>query len=340
MALYFATVLPGLEFVLEDEIRVKIADAQMQRTERGKVFFHSARPAEALMALRTADNLYRPIHRFRVGPHKMHLAGIEHEISQADLPWELIENFGMAGYKINASRTGDHTYSRFDAAEAAAKGMARRYPRLRYDASGSHEVEFRLDIRDDDAVFALRLTDASFRYRAEQRRFAHAALRPSVAHALVWLSNPEETDVFIDPCCGSGTLLSERRAYPHCRIYGGDLSAAAVEASLDNVGLHDRVRILQWDARDLPIDSGHVDKAAANLPFGRQISTGENLPRLYGDIFKEIKRVLKRQGTFICLTDADDALQSAAEKLQFSCSTMAVLSLKGLHPSLYRLKKQ
>ncbi len=340
MALYFATVLPGLEFVMENEIRVKMADALIQRTERGKVFFHSAQPIEALMALRTADNLYSQIHRFRVGPNRMHLAGIEHEISQSDLPRDCIENIGIAGYKVNASRTGRHAYSRFDAAEAAARGIARRYPRLRHNTSGSHETEFRLDIRHEDAVFAWRLTDASFRYREGQRRFTHAALRPSVAHALVWLSNPEKTDVFMDPCCGSGTILSERRAYPHYRILGGDLSAEAVEASVENVGLHDRVSILQWDARDLPIDSGHVDKAVTNLPFGRQISANENIPELYCDMFKEIKRVLKQQGTFLCLTDADAALRSAAEKLRFGYSKMAVLSLKGLNPSIYRLNKQ
>jgi hypothetical protein len=53
----FATVLPGLEYVLENEIRVKITDAKIEHLERGKVFFASDLPADALMVLRTADNL-------------------------------------------------------------------------------------------------------------------------------------------------------------------------------------------------------------------------------------------------------------------------------------------
>ncbi|MCD9020734.1 methyltransferase domain-containing protein [Cohnella silvisoli] len=340
MAHYFATVLPGLEYVLRNEIRVKIADAKFQSLERGKVYFTSKLPIEALMALRTADNLYRLIHRFQVGPHKIHLANIEQEIYTCDLSWAYSNRSGMISYKVNASRMGKHTYSRFDAAEAAARGIARRDSRCWHDIVGKHEMEFRLDINHDEAVFALRLTDASFRYRNAERKFSQAALRPTVAHALVWLSNPEETDVFVDPCCGSGTILAERLVYPYFQIDGGDLSKDAVEVSKENTGSHNHARIHHWDARQLPLDSDYIDKIVTNLPFGRQIAADENISGLYCDVLKEMKRVLKRNGSVLCLTDADAALQIAAERVQFSCSKETTLSLKGLHPTVFSLKKQ
>ncbi|MFC5649897.1 methyltransferase domain-containing protein [Paenibacillus solisilvae] len=339
MAHYFATVLPGLEFVLKNEIQVKIADATIQSLERGKVYFKSKLPAEALMILRTADNLFKLIHRFKVGPHKIHLAAIKQEISQFDLSWAYWKRSGIISYKVNASRIGKHTYSRFEAAEAAAQGIAKGNSRCQASA-GMHEMEFRLDINEVDAVFALRLTDASFRYRKEERRFTQAALRPTVAHALVWLSNPEETDIFVDPCCGSGSILSERITYPYFQIEGGDLSIEAVEASTENTGNHNQVRIHRWDARQLPLDAGYIDKMVTNLPFGRQIAADENLPGLYYDIFKEMKRVLNKNGNILCLTDADAALQIAAERVQVTYSKEMTISLKGLHPTLYALKKQ
>ncbi|MDF2649370.1 MAG: SAM-dependent methyltransferase [Paenibacillus sp.] len=337
---YFATVLPGLEYVLRDEIRVKIVDASVQSMERGKVYFTSGMPVEALMVLRTADNLYKPLHRFQVGPHRIHLANIEQEIFQCDLSWAYLNRTGMISYKVNASRMGKHTYSRFDAAEAAAQGIARRDSCFWRSNVGMHELEFRLDIHQDDAVFAVRLTDAMFRYRKGERGFTQAALRPTVAHALVWLSNPEETDVFVDPCCGSGTILSERLDYPFFQIEGGDVSKAAVEVSKENIGFHEHVWIQQWDARQLPIDSGYIDKMVTNLPFGRQISADENISELYYAIVKEMNRVLKRNGTILCLTDADAALEIAAERVQFNCAKEVTLSLKGLHPTLFSLKKQ
>jgi len=338
VAHFFATVLPGLEYVLENEIRYKIADAKRVTLERGKVFFTSSLPVGALMVLRTADNLYRLIHRFRVGPHKIHLAGIEQEISRLELSWLYGNRSGPVSFKVNASRMGKHTYSRFEAAEAAARGI--REARYRHDKAGTHEVEFRLDICHEEAVFALRLTDASFRYRKEARSFTRAALRPTIAHALVWLSKPEAMDVFVDPCCGSGTIVSERLAYPYFQIKGGDLSEEAVASAVENVGFHDRVEIRRWDARRLPIDAGYADKIVTNLPFGQQISTDEDIATLYQAVFKEMKRVLKKNGFALCLTDANAALQTAAEQIGFSWCKETTLSLKGLHPSIYLLKKQ
>ncbi len=340
MALYFATVLPGLETILESEIRVKITEAKDLRIERGKVFFHSSLPVESFTVLRTADNLYMLIHRFRVGPHKKHLADIQYEISRLDLSFAVKKRYGgMVRFKVNASRMGHHTYSRFDAAEAAAKGIARRDSRFREDVAGAHQVEFRLDIYHEDSIFAVRLTDASYRYRSNRRRFTTAALRPTVAHALVWASSPQEEDRFIDPCCGSGTILSERLAYPYSQIYGGDLSAEAVEATIENTGFHERLEIKHWDARNLPIDAAAVDKVITNLPFGRKISAGENIPKLYDDLLREMKRIVKNDGVILCLTDAGDAVQDAVEKLHLSCSPLATLCLKGVYPTLYRLNK-
>lgn len=340
MARFFATVLPGLENVLEHEIRVKIADAKHVTIERGKVYFTSRLPAEAFMVLRTADNLYKLIHRFRVGPHKIHLAGIEQEISQLDLSWIDLNRSGNVSCNVNASRIGKHTYSRFDAAEAAARGIAKRNSRFRHGIAGIHDMEFRLDIHHEDAIFSLKLTDAQFRYREKERKFTHAALRPTVAHALVRLSNPEAADIFVDPCCGSGTILSERLAYPCFQLHGGDLSEEAVEAAAENIGFHDHVKLHRWDARRLPMESGYADKMVTNLPFGRQIAADENIPELYRDVFKELKRVLKKNGRVLCLSDADDALQFSAERVGFSCSKVATLSLKGLHPAVFSLEKE
>lgn len=340
MALIFATVLPGLEYVLESEVRRKIADARIEQTERGKVYFTSEWPVDALMALRTADNLYRQLHRFRVGPHKVHLAGIEQEIARLDLARLDGGRSGPVGFKVNASRAGKHTYSRFEAAEAAARGIAKRKGRFWHDMSGAHEMEFRLDIDHETAVFAARLTDASYRYRKELRAFTRAALRPPVAHALVWLSQPEAADVFVDPCCGSGTIVAERLAYPYRRIYGGDVSSEAVASARENAGFRDHAEIRRWDARRLPLDAGYADKIVVNLPFGRQISADEDIPALYLAILRELNRVLNKHGRAICLSDADAALETAAELAGLDCRKEATLHLKGLHPAVYRLKKQ
>lgn len=135
MALYFATVLPGLEKILENEIRVKITEARDLSIGRGKVFFRSSLPVESFIVLRTADNLYMLVCRFQVGPHKKHLADIEYEISRLNLSSALTKLNDGVRFKVNASRMGKHTYSWFDAADAASKGIARRDSRFQEDAT-------------------------------------------------------------------------------------------------------------------------------------------------------------------------------------------------------------
>ncbi|MBB3128965.1 23S rRNA G2445 N2-methylase RlmL [Paenibacillus rhizosphaerae] len=338
---YFVTVLPGLEEILADEMRVKISGVCIRDKARGKVYFDSDLPVEHFLALRTADNLYRFIHRFPVGPHKLHLHDIEKEISRLDLSMILpaSSGTGMLSFKVNASRSGNHTYSRFEAAEAAEWGIMRRNRHFRQDHSGGHQLEFRLDLVQEEAVFAVRMTDAAFRYRGKTREFTPAALRPTVAHALVWVARPEIDDIFVDPCCGSGTVLSERCAYPHALIHGGDLSAEAVAAARANVGHISSVHVKPWDAQRLPLDSGYAGKVVTNLPFGKQISSIACLPALYEGVLSEMKRVLKPGGRMVCLTDAEAPLQAAAEKAHLRLTNVADLRLKGLHPSIYLLEK-
>lgn len=118
----------------------------------------------------------------------------------------------------------------------------------------------------------------------------------------------------------------------------GDLSPEAIMASIENAGVHERLTIRQSDARRLPIDAGAVDKVVTNLPFGKRISANEEIPQLYRDLFREMKRVVNNDGSILCLTDAGFAVHDAAEKLHLSCSPLTTLSLKGVNPTLFKLK--
>lgn len=257
---YMATVLPGLEWVLIDEMNAKLPNVQLQLTMRGKVFLTSDLPWQSLLKLRTADNLYRLIGRFSVGPQKCHLPRLEKQISTFDLSFAESIARPRGGYVVNASRKGKQTYNRFEAAEAAMRGIARRYPKWTRGTAQNHTMEFRLDLDGEEAIFSLRLTDSTFRFRSRNRAFTQAALRPTIAHALVWCSSPKDTDIFVDPCCGSGTILTERLAYPYSEIRGGDLSAEAIGCARVNLKKTSHHVVQRWDARRLPLESGYVDK--------------------------------------------------------------------------------
>ena len=297
--------------MLADEIGPRTPEARIEETARGKVylFLEGAAP-DALLALRTADNLYRVLLRFRAGPHRADLPAVRAAVASVDLRGVVScprrEDPARASrspsFSVNASRAGRHTYSRFELAAAATAGILDRHPRWRQGDPQRHDLELRLDLSGPDAVLSLRLTPPQFRFRGA-RTFSPAALRPTIAHALVWLTRPRPADTFLDPFSGSGTILSERRAYPARRLLGGDLDPDALGAARTNFApppppppiplpgappLH----LFRWDARRLPFREATIDAVASNLPFGRQLLTPQEVPALYRDVARELGRIL------------------------------------------------
>ncbi len=295
MTVYFATVLPGLEAVLVDEIKGKLSATDIEQTKRGKVFFASTNSVKGLKELRTADNLFQFVAQFEIGPHKRDLTQLQEYMTHIDI--DFINKRGS--FRVNASRKGNHTYTRFEAANAAMVGIAKRYPNWEIGAAGLQQTEFRLDIENNEALLSLRLTDATFRYRQSQRQFSRAALLPTVAHALVWLSSPHPEDIFVDPCCGSGTILAERINYPVKRIMGGDISEENATVTKENLEYNVKVEV--WDAGNLPLADNYANKVVTNLPFGRQVSSHEDIQLLYGTVLKELSRIMKTNGRAIIL---------------------------------------
>lgn len=347
--IYMATALPGLEDIAGDEIVTKFgATATVRELTRGKVLFASDLPATRLLELRSVDNIYRHIARLTIGSHREHLRALTLTVSELDL--SRIVGRGAPGdgshpdasgqpltVFVNASRVGKQTYSRFELAAAATEGLLTRNRRWQAGAPTEHDLEFRLDLVGEEAMLSLRLSDQAFRFRGEARRFSEAALRPTVAHALVWLAGPRADERFLDPFCGSGTIVAERAAYPALSIVGSDIADAAVAAARENAP--PTVTINQWDARQLPLQAGTVDTVVSNLPFGRQILTTDEIAPLYNDFCGELRRVLAEDGQALLLTDQVEQLTQAAAQAGLAYEQLRLLSLKGLHPWLFRVSR-
>ncbi|SHE51277.1 23S rRNA G2445 N2-methylase RlmL [Seinonella peptonophila] len=334
MNIYFASVLPGLEMILVDEISKKINPVKIVNVNRGKVFFYTNQSTKVLFTLRTANDLFQVIDQTEIGSHKKHLLDVEKWVSNLD--FSLFR--GEKTFRVNASRKGKQTYSRFDLADAAMKGIQKKNPRWKIGAPENHQIEFRLDLENELATFSLRLTKADFRFRTKKRDFMPAALLPTVAHAMVWLSQPQSTDLVVDPCCGSGTLLAERLDYPVRQMFGGDISTKSIQVARRNLG-NRKVKLSVWDIRKLPLVEGSIDTIISNLPFGKQIETREKMEEFLRKAMIEMSRVLKAGGKAILLTTNPEQILLLAKSLSLSCDQTYLLSLKGLLPTLVVLKK-
>ncbi|RJO58931.1 methyltransferase domain-containing protein [Candidatus Parcubacteria bacterium] len=104
-------------------------------------------------------------------------------------------------------------------------------------------------------------------------------LPPKVAQILINLTQPKSEEVFLDPFCGSGTILQEAALMGLKKILGSDLSQKAVSDSLRNldwlkqkyepVDLAD-LQIFESDIKELPakLKSESIDLIATEPYLG------------------------------------------------------------------------
>jgi tRNA (guanine6-N2)-methyltransferase len=126
--------------------------------------------------------------------------------------------------------------------------------------------------------------------------------------------------------CGAGTILAEallsvrgRRGADglpwHMQVWGSDLDRQHVRAAEVNLRPIAPVQLHEWDARRLPLEDESIDRIICNPPFGKQLSTPEEIGPLYRAAVAEMNRVLRPGGMAVLLVSEVPVLRDAAQRL-------------------------
>ncbi|HHY24753.1 MAG TPA: hypothetical protein GX527_11110 [Clostridiaceae bacterium] len=338
ISIYMATVVSGLENIAINEMSSKFAAIKIIDKFKGKILFTYLYSFKDLFTLKCIDNIYLFIDSFNIGSHKADLDKIPEIIKDINIKNSLLQaNVNIKNKKIivSASRSGKHTYSRFDVANIVSDALLQYYS-FSKGTIEQHDIAFRIDIDDDRAYLYCKLTPASFRFRYRNKEFLAGALKASVAHAMVLISEPDFSDVFLDPFCGSGTIPYERAFYDAYAIMASDLSPERLQVAKKN--LPDYIGINCWDACHTELSNCSVTKIVSNLPWGKQIEV-DDINSLYTDFLREAKRILTYNGKIVLLTDEENALNTGAQINNLQVKKICNISLHGLHPSIFLLTK-
>jgi tRNA (guanine6-N2)-methyltransferase len=310
MSIYYVQTMPGVEEIAWLEIRDKLPGAKFGETvfakeQNGLLIFSYEGDPEDLFQLRTVEDVFAlavsldKVPRTRqVLPQLTEQVSSTAEFQQAiDIGMALRNESGRPSYRVISRLYGSHEIFRKQLGEAVERGMKVRYPRWRL-VDDHAQLELWVNLLGSRLVCGVRLTDRTMRHRFNKPVKLKAALRPSVAAAMIHLTLPTADDIFLDPMCGSGTLVMERRyAGAYGRMLAGDIVYDHVQATRQNVGALRKepptgFSALHADAVRLPLATGSVTRVATNLPFGKQISSPKALQRLYPAFFRELERVL------------------------------------------------
>lgn len=175
------------------------------------------------------------------------------------------------------------------------------------------------------------------------RKRSSTSLDWRVARAMVMASKPHPHDVFVDPTCGSGTLLLDRMAWgPYKKLIGGDQDSEAIHIARKNLARAKNVQLVKWDATSMGLEDDSVTVVMANLPFGRRVGNHEANVYLYPKLVKEMMRVLCVGGRAVLLTQEVNLLMESLKPYQNQLAIESNLAVKmgGLVPHIICLKKK
>lgn len=338
---FYAHTMPGVEEIAWLEIRSRLPGASFgeylfAKEKNGIVCFRDAGDVSALLTLRTTEDLFlQALSLSKLSRDWRDLRLIADRITNSAEFGRAVTTFlglrkfkGFPSFRIITRQVGRHQYRRKDLEAAIFKGMKTRYPRWRPVSDGGN-VEVWANLLGSRLLVGLRLSDRSMRHRYKKVVELKASLRPSVAAALVYLSQPQPDEVFADPMCGSGTLLMERQyAGAYSYILGGDIVGERAIAARQNLAAQRKdlyqkpITVCQWDGLRLPFGDGAIDKVATNLPFGKQVGSDEAIRALYPAFFAELERVLHKEGRAVVLSSEFDLVKQSVRQ----CERLAIVT--------------
>ncbi|HEX4203937.1 MAG TPA: methyltransferase domain-containing protein [Ktedonobacteraceae bacterium] len=342
--LFYAMTMPGLETLAFSEMRAKIADVEQVKFARGIVLFRtSAHPSE-LLDIRTTEDIYFTLAHIKGLGHGQDALRVLHSATlHADLETGLATWRRARGgtiprtWRVVSQKTGSHDFRRMDAGKAVHDALRSALPRKMHAVDDDADLEVWLWLSGSEAFVGIRLSDATMRHRQYKLEHLPASLRPTVAAAMGWVSQPTGEDTILDPLCGAGTLVIERALLaPYSKLIGGDIRKEAVAMAQRNARAADvGARWHTWNARALPLDANSVTRILTNLPFGKQIGAGEDLDKLYHALIEEFGRVLTDDGLMVTLTSEDRLLAQVLREQNWHVVKKMVLVVLGLPASIF-----
>ena len=311
---YVATAVPGIGELLAKQFALlpRARDAEVIGNDgRNDIVAVDSRGTLPFNDLRSAEDLFAQVgevHRPRGLPSMietlMRPEGMERALSAYANHQRPLHS--RMGYRVISRVLSEKEFLRTALRDELSKRIGKVHPRWMEADPG--ELEFWvLEVRPNHFVLCLRLTRANFRQRGGRVEERPGALRPSIAAAMVQLAGADDDNdgqargPLLDPCCGSGTILSEARAAGWDPVIGTDIDVDAVRVARRNVA---GAEISKADARELAAADGSVGAVVSNLPFGGQYTVPGNPREWLDTVIGEAARVVRPGGRIVMLTAA------------------------------------
>ena len=321
--------------------------------DRAAMTIFTAPRAEPLKSLRTAEDVFAVV-GYRDGLAERADALDRVRAASRDARWledALVTHArfvpgSRAGrrlrYRVVARMVGEQAFRRVDMGREVARGIGEREDHNWRLAEEEADVEFWATLFEGEFILALRLSGNEMRQRDYKVAHLPGSLRPSVAAALAWLSEPSDEDTVLDPFCGAGTILIERAHLGRYRkLIGSDRDPAALRAASENIGpRYKPLELYPWDATAIPLEAASVDKIVTNLPWGMRHGSHSENRQLYSQVINEFKRLVRPGGMIVMLTAETRLMGDLMTRGVFRAERVLRISVLGTPAAIYICRRQ
>jgi tRNA (guanine6-N2)-methyltransferase len=327
----------GLENITRDEVRRLFPQTiKIERVTSGAVTFSYRGALADLRRLRTATSVYT-IQRYAV-PRPKALLGHQHLTALlAQLNSSMVTREDFQTFFLSAAGDGSAVLQRL-------KSEITQHTKLTA-ADEKGDLLIRLRRHADGWETLARITARPLATRRWRVCNYEGALNAAVARAMIQLTDPQEDQRVLNLCCGSGTLLIERvSAGPVAQIVGVDRLPSALECAQTNITaarLRNPITLVQGDATRLDMPDACMDVVLADLPFGQLVGTHSDNQTLYPRLLAEAARVAVPNAYLVLLSHEIRLMEQLMTEMHgWTLQTLLKITLNGLHPRIYVLRRQ
>lgn len=316
---YYVQTRPGLEEIAWLEIRDMLPHSRFgeylfAKEQNGIVTFSYKGPVEDVGQLLTSeDEFLQALSIPKLSRGRQDLALVQEAVAKGEAFGRATNEFlrfrqfrRPPSYRVFCRKFGTHEYRQAHMERAVVEAMIARYPRWQPITDGP-QVELWINLLGSHLLGGYRITDKRMKKQHKLRQSSSNSLRPAVAAAMVGLTQPHDDDVFLDPFCGDGIMLHERKLFGnYVQLWGANEDTSLVSVAEMNLAakksrkLSPDITLATWVNQMLPLENESVDKIASSLL---------HVEMDLGAVFKEIARVLRPEGTAVVLSSDYDKIK-------------------------------
>lgn len=348
------TTNPGIEDVVEDEFRTRMATAGVHVptvTQRpfdlhGQVLADTPHSFDEVFPItrdmRSIYHVNRQVCIFTLEDDAP-LDSIENELLRLDI----VEMETAGTFRVTTNRSGTHDFTSIDVQRVAGAALVEKYG-TDVDLE-EFDTNVRVDVFDDTCVVSVQHTREGLDKRHPLVYNPRVTLRTVVAYAMLHLIrvDTEQDGRLLDPFCGSGTILLEAaHVFPQFEVHGSDRFEDPVAGAQRNVaaaGLTDRIDIKQADARDLSDEypAEYFDAIVTNPPYGVRLGERMNFYWLYRKFLEEAAAVLVPGGVVAILVKERGKFNGAVnDQDALHIRHVRIIETGGVYPGLFILERE